>query len=415
MSATWRILLALVLGIAVGALVPAGAAGETLAAVAGPVGTIWLSALKMTIIPLVFALLVGGVANAAEAAKGGRLAARAIAWFAVLLVAGVAFAAVATELILTLWPFDPAGSAAMRAGASADSVPVMPSTADVLTGIVPSNIFAALSAGEMLPIVLFALVFGFAATRIEAGARAPIIALVHGVSATMMVIVGWVLLIAPIGIFALAIGVGQRAGLGAAGSIVHYVAIVSLVLILQLIFVVYPAAILGGRIKPLAFIRAALPAQTLALSSQSSLATLPVMIAQCRDVLRLPEAAVGLVLPLAVSLFRITSPAGNLAVVLVVAHIHGIDLSWSQIALGAAIGVVGSLALVGVSSSATFFVVLVPMSLALGVPLDLLPLLLPVEVFPDLWRTVGNVTADMAVTAAVSRAPAEIESASTAG
>ena len=77
-------------------------------------------------------------------------------------------------------------------------------------------------------------------------------------------------------------------------------------------------------------------------------------------------------------------------------------MGWSAIALGAAIGVVGSLAVVGVASSATFFVVIVPISLALGVPVELLPLLLPVEVFPDLWRTVGNVTADMAVTAAMA-------------
>lgn len=408
MSATWRILLALVLGIAVGAVVPAGPTASTVGAVAAPIGTIWLNALKMTIIPLVFALLVGGIASAAEAARGGRLAARAITWFAGLLIVGVVFGALATETLLALWPFDPLATAALRAGATSETVPVLPSAAEMMVGIVPGNIFAALSAGDMLPIVLFAMVFGFAVARLDGETRAPIVALVRSVSTAMMVIVNWVLLIAPIGIFALAFGVGQRAGLGAAGAILQYVAMVSLVLILQMLFIAYPVAILGGRVAPITFIRAALPVQALALSTQSSLATLPAMIAQSRDALRLPDRVVGLVLPLAVSLFRITSPAGNLAVVLIVAHIYGIQLGWGAIALGGIIAVVGSLAVVGVSSSATFFVVLVPVSLALGVPVELLPLLLPVEVFPDLWRTVGNVTADLAVTAAVANEPGEI-------
>ena len=409
MSLTWRILLGLVLGIGVGTLVPAGAIGEGVAAVAGPVGTIWLNALKMTIIPLVFALLIGGVAQTAEAARGGRIAVRALGWFIGLLVVGVVFGAVLTEGLLAAWPFDPVATAALRAGADAAAVPDMPSAGGIVTGIVPGNIFAALSSGDMLPIVLFALVFGFAVTRLEGERRAPILGVIDSVAGAMMIIVHWVLLVAPIGIFALAIGVGQRAGLGAAGAIVHYIAIVSLVLIAQMLVISYPVAIIAGRIAPLAFIRAALPAQALALSTQSSLATLPAMIAQCRDVLRLPRAASGLVLPLAVSLFRITSPAGNLAVVLVVAHIYGIQLSWAAIALAAAIGVVGNFAVVGVSSSATFFVVLVPMSLAIGVPVELLPLLLPVEVFPDLWRTVGNVTGDMAVAAAVAHGEVEPE------
>ncbi|GAA0760992.1 Na+/H+-dicarboxylate symporter [Erythromicrobium ramosum] len=405
MNSTWRILLGLVLGISVGAALQPGTMADQILAVAEPVGTIWLNALKMTIIPMVVALLIGGIASAAEAARGGRLAVRAIAWFTGMLIVGVAIAAVATEAILAAWPFDIETTAALRAGAVPGSVPSVPGATEMIASIIPSNFFAALSSGEMLPIVLFALLFGFAVTRVEPALRAPIVSLANSISTTMMVIVNWVLLIAPIGIFALALGVGERVGLGAAGAIMHYVAVVSLVLILQMLLVTYPVAILAGRVAPLTFFRAALPVQALALSTQSSLATLPAMIAQCRTALNLPERSVALTLPLAVSLFRITSPAGNLAVVLIVAHIYGIDLGWGAVALGAAIGVVGSLAVVGVASSASFFVVIVPISLALGVPVELLPLLLPVEVFPDLWRTVGNVTADMAVAAATGDEP----------
>ena len=402
MNNSWRILLALVAGLIVGGLVPNGATADTAVATGQAVGTIWIDALKMTIIPLVFGLLVTGIASAVQAARGGRVAMTAMVWFIGLLIAGVILAAVTTEILLLLWPFDASTVAALRAGAAGSVVPPPPSALDMAMGIVPSNIFAALSAGDMLPIVLFACVFGLATARLDAAARDPILALMQGVAAAMMTIVHWVLLIAPIGIFALALAVGHRAGMSAGGAILHYVAIVSLVLIIQMILITYPVAIVAGRVAPLTFIRALLPVQALALSTQSSLASLPVMVAQSREALHLPERTTGLVLPLAVSLFRMTSPAGNLAVVLVVAHIYGISLGWGAIALGAAIAVLGSFAVVGVASTATFFVVLVPLCAALGVPAALLPLLLPVEIFPDLWRTVGNVTADMAVATIVA-------------
>jgi Na+/H+-dicarboxylate symporter len=113
------------------------------------------------------------------------------------------------------------------------------------------------------------------------------------------------------------------------------------------------------------------------------------------------------VLPLAVSIFRITSPAMNLAVVLYVASLYGIQPALPQLATGVMLATVLSLAVVSLPSQITFFTALVPISIAMGVPLELLPLLLPVEIVPDLFRTVGNVTADMAVTVMVARGSKE--------
>ena len=100
---------------------------------------------------------------------------------------------------------------------------------------------------------------------------------------------------------------------------------------------------------------------------------------------------------------RITSPAGNLAVVIYVAHLYGIPLDPGKLAIGVVVSCLVSLAAVGVASSVTFFTTLVPISMAMGLPMDLLPLFLAVETLPDFSRTIGNVTADVGVTAMAGR------------
>lgn len=146
------------------------------------------------------------------------------------------------------------------------------------------------------------------------------------------------------------------------------------------------------------FARAVAPAQVVAVSTQSSLASLPVMIERARDWLGVPQATGGLVLPLAVAVFRITSPVANLGVCLYVAQLHGIELSLGVLVAGGLTALAVSIASVGLPGQVSFFASVGPIALAMGLPLEMLPLLLAVEVIPDIFRTVGNVTADLAVT-----------------
>lgn len=406
MSPTARILTGLIAGLAGGALLllHGGAGGAQAAAVIEPVGTVWLNGLKMTIIPLVLALLVTGVASAADAAASGGLTARALALFGAMLAVGVVLALGTTEVLLRLWPIEPGVAAALNAGADAAKVPPVPTTAETLTGLVPGNIFAALAAGDMLPIVLFGLAFAFAVTRLPPEPRERLLGLFRAVADAMFVIVGWVLWLAPLGVFALAFTVGYRTGFAAAAAIAQYVVVVSAVLIVQLLLMIYPSVALFSRVGLGRFARAALPAQGIALGTQSSLATLPAMLTATRS-MGVSEATSGLVLPLAVALFRLTSPAANFAVAMFVTRMAGIEPSAVQIAAALAVCWIGNLAVVGIASASTFFVVIVPATLALGGPIGVLPLLLAVEVLPDLWRTVGNVTADLAAAAILDRHP----------
>ena len=365
----------------------------------GAIGTLWLNALKMTIIPLVFSLLVTGVASIADAAAAGRRALRALMVFAVLLLGATVYAIFASETLHSLWPIDPEGARVLLAGAPDASV-VRESAAGgglpaFLTSLAPANPIRAAADDAILGIVVFAIAFGFAVTRLSAARRAPLVGFFEAVSETMITIVHWVLLAAPIGVFALSMGVGLNAGLGALGTLGHYVAMVVLAQV-GLILLIYVVAVPWGRIGLARFARGVIPAQVVAFSTQSSLASLPAMIEQARTTLGVSTPTAGLVLPLAVAVFRITSPVANLAVVIYVAHLHGIHLGPAAWIAGGVTALAVSVGSVGLPGQVSFFVSIAPICLAMGVPVQVLPLLLAVEVIPDIFRTIGNVTADLA-------------------
>ncbi len=400
MNLTTRVLLGLVSGLFGGAALGTLAPDLTALAiaVAEPVGGLWLDSLRMTIIPLVFALLVTGVAQIAETARAGGAAARTLGLFALLLLFSAAFAAIATPALLAVWPAPEAAALALRTAAHAagGEIPPTPTIEAMLKSFIPANPIRVAAEGAMAPLVVFALVFGLAATRISAEHRASLLGFFAAVKETMMVLVHWVLWAAPLGVFALALVTGARTGLGAVGLLGHYVIVVS-IMCLSMVAVAVFLAVVFGRVPLMAFVRAMIPVEAVAISTQSSLATLPAMLDTAQR-LGVPDKVSGMVLPMAVALFRMTSPAGNMAVVIYVAHIYGVTLSPATLGVGALVAATVSLAAVGIASAVTFFTTLGPISMAMGVPMELLPLLLAVETLPDISRTIGNVTADVAVT-----------------
>lgn len=406
MPLTLRVLLGLVLGLifGVGLHVAQFAGLDQIVAVSDPIGGLWLNALRMTIVPLVFSLVVTGMTSGRDAMTGGGEAARALGLFAVLLLASATFTALVLPLVLQAWPIPADAAKALRAAiGSAGPAPTgeMPPPGDWLRSFIPTNPVKAAADGAIAPLVIFAVLFALAITRIPEEPRTRLTGLFDALGQAMLVLVGWVLWIAPIGVFALAVGVGARAGVGAAGLLGHYLVILPGVGI-AVTLLQYPLAALAAKISPWRFARAVVTAQVTAFSTQSSIASLPAMLRGATS-LGVSQQAADVVLPLAVSLFRITSPAANLAVALYIASVYGVTLSPGQIAVAVAVAAAVSLAAVGLPGQTTFFTTIVPICLALGLPLELLPILLAVETIPDIFRTVGNVTADIAATAIVAR------------
>jgi Na+/H+-dicarboxylate symporter len=163
----------------------------------------------------------------------------------------------------------------------------------------------------------------------------------------------------------------------------------------------YPIGMIGGRVGFGRFARAVAPAQAVAISTQSSLASLPAMLKASTDLGASPATA-GIVLPLSVAVFRATSPAMNLAVALYVAHWLGLPIGPGQMAAGVATAAITTMGSISLPGTISFVASVAPVALAMGIPLEVLGLLIAVETIPDLFRTVGNVTMDTAVTISVS-------------
>jgi Na+/H+-dicarboxylate symporter len=238
-------------------------------------------------------------------------------------------------------------------------------------------------------------------TRVPEEPRKLLVGVFAAVRDVMLVVINWVLWVGPIGVFALALVVGAKAGTGAFGALIHYILTVAGVGLVVTIFA-YPVAIFGGRIGFIRYARAALPSQAVAISTQSSLATLPVMIEGAAE-LDVPVAVSGVTLPLAVAIFRATGPAMNFAVAIYVANWFGVPVSPATLAVGVIVATLTSLGSVSLPGTVSYVSAIAPVASTIGAPVAPLGLLVAVETLPDIMRTVGNVTWDLATTAWLSR------------
>ena len=409
MSLTTRVLLALVAGMALGLVLSIEHVPQTakIIAIVEPVGTLFINAIRMTVIPLVFSLLVAGVASAGDAGTIGRLGGRALVLFVILLTAGALTAAFVAPPILARVPIDPQAIATLRAstassaGTIAEGAQRTPTFAQWLTDLVPSNPIRSAADGAMLPLIVFAVALGLAMLGIPLRRRVVLVDLFRSFADAMLVIVRWILRFAPIGVFALSLPLVAKLGLAAVGALASYVIIVSLSTVVFVLVVIYPLAAIGAHIPVGRFARAVLPAQAVAFTSRSSLAALPALIEGARSKLSMREEVASFLLPLASATFRIGASLGLTVGALFIARLYGIVLSPAGIATIVATSVLTSFSIPGVPAGS--IIGMVPVLASVGLPLDGLGILLGVDTIPDSFRTTGNVTAQMAAAVVVAR------------
>jgi Na+/H+-dicarboxylate symporter len=371
---------------------------------AGFVGQLWLNALKMTVVPLVVALLIVGIAKSAEAAHAGRVAGRSVLWIVIICTLSAVFGAAAIVTLTRLFPLPAETAAGLQKGLGAVETKTpeeLPGVAEFFKGIVPDNVVAAAANGDILPLVVFTLMFALALGFIAETSRRSLVHLFEALGDALLVIIGWVLAVAPIGVFALSLVVGAAAGGAAFAGLGHYIVLISIVGVLVTL-AAYPLAVLLGRRRPADFVRAMIPPQAVAISTRSSLASLPAMLAASRT-LQIREEVADVSLPIAVALFRATGPAMNVAVAFYVAHWLGLEPSTGQIIAATAVAAVMSYGAVSLPGEVSYISSIAPIALALGVPIAPLALLVAVEMLPDIFRTVGNVSMDVALATIVDR------------
>jgi proton glutamate symport protein len=394
------------MGLSLGALtdgltegVRAGAIG-----VAGFVGTLWLNALKMTVIPLVVALLVTGIAKSREAALGGRIAGRSVLWIVIVCTVSSVFGAVAIVLLTRVFPLARGTAHELQSalgGLGQKTAAPLPGIAGFFKGVIPDNVFASATNGDILPLVVFAVLFALALGHISGEGRRSIVGFFEAIGDALLVIIEWVLWIAPLGVLALAFTVGSAAGGAAFAGLGHYVVLISAIGILVTL-AGYPLAVIAGRVPLATFTKEMIGPQAVAISTRSSLASLPAMLASSRA-MGISDRVADVTLPISVALFRATGPAMNTAVAFYVAHWLGLEPSLGQMIAATAVGAVMSYGAVSLPGEVSYISSIAPIAMALGVPIAPLALLVAVEMIPDIFRTVGNVTLDVAVTTAVAR------------
>ncbi|MDT0577015.1 cation:dicarboxylase symporter family transporter [Croceicoccus sp. F390] len=394
-------MLGLLGGVLTGLILTGSDRGAGVLAVLEPVGTLWLNALQATIVPLVAALLVGGVLQMARAAGGGRKALLTLGTFLLLLLGGTLLAAFATPALLTAFPIPAAAAAGLAEQMGALDPGPVPTLAELFGSLVPTNVINAAAQTAMLPLVLFFAIFALAMTRLVPAQRDLLAGFFAALANVMLVMIGWVLRLAPIGVFALGAALGARTGIAALGLVAHYVAML-LAIGTAILAAAYVLAVFGARLDLLRFAKAMLPAQTVALSTQSSLASLPPMLGAAQN-LGVRERDCEFVLPMAVAIFRSTGPAMNLAVVIYVAALANVPLTPAVMTVGIAVAMLTTLGSVSLPGAISFVAAIGPIALAMGVPIAPLALLVAVEVIPDLMRTLANVTMNVAVAATIGR------------
>ncbi len=378
MSLTSRVLVGLVAGLVIGVILSVIQHPVSLGAVAviEPIGALWVNAIRMTVVPLVVSLLVTGVAST-SARRAGSIGGRALALFIV----------------------DSEAFAALREAGSATQVE-LPPFRDWVVNLIPANPIRAAADGAMLPLIVFSAILALAITRLQGEHKRTLVDLFEAVSRAMLVIVNWILLVAPIGVFCLVLPLAARTGIDLVGAMGIFI-LTACGLVTVALVALYPVAVFGGGVSLKRFARACAPAQAVGFSTRSSLASLPAMLDAADNDLKLPPQVTGIVLPVAVALLKYASPPVRITGTLFVAHLYGIDLGVLEI--GTIAGALAALSFYspGIPSGGLF--IMTPVYMALGLPVEGVGLLIALDLIPDMFITTANVTADMTVAVVLGR------------
>ncbi len=404
MQSGTRVLVALIAGLAVGVAAAASGNETVLRAVEAlaPIGTLWVNAIRMTVIPLVVSLIIVSIASVSDLRTIGRLGGRSLMVFGLMLAGLALIAGPLLPRVFTLMPGAAGGRHALPPGAAEAAGELVaggqtPTVVGWLTSLIPGNPIAAAAQGAMLPLLVFTMLFAFAVSRSPAAARETLLGFFRALSEAMLVLVRGVIALAPIGIFALVAALAARTGLRMAGAIGFYIVAYSLVHIAA-ILLVYPAVRLAG-VPVRQFARAALPSQLIAFTSSSSIASLPALVEGAERGLGIPSRVTGFVLPLAVSIFKFAGPVSWTMGAAFVASFYGITLDAGDLLVIGLAAVFLAFGAPGIPRGA--FLMLAPLFDAVGLPVEGIGILIAVDAIPDMFATTLNVTGDMGAVAII--------------
>ena len=375
--------------------------------VAQPVGQVFLRMLFMVVVPLVFTSLALGVANLGDLSRVGRIGAKTLLFF----IATTALAATLGLILVNVVRPGEALDAGVRealmstytsqAAEKVETAATNDFGVQTFVNIVPRNPLDAASRGDMLGLIFFTLVFGIALTRIAADKAAPVLRVLDGVSEAVMVIIGFAMKLAPLGVAGLIFSVTARFGFEVLQSLGLYVLMVLGGLALHQFGVIALLVRVLTGISPAVFFRRARGLMVTAFSTSSSNATLPSTIRTAEKGFGVPSEVAGFVLPLGATMNMNGTALFEGMTVLFLAQVFGVALSIPMQLLVVAMSVITAVGAAGVPGGSIPLLVMV---LAMvGVPGEAIALVLGVDRILDMARTVPNVTGDLLTSLVITR------------
>ncbi|WP_038142268.1 dicarboxylate/amino acid:cation symporter [Vibrio nigripulchritudo] len=382
----FQVVIAMIVGTAVGALM-----GES-AAMFAPLGAIFINLIKMLVIPLVAVALISGAAGLGNSSNAGKVGVSTLAYFGLTSALAVALALIMGEVFEPGRGIDVSGVEGMFSAeyASKGELPTFWAT---VTGMIPTNVFQSLNEANILQILVFCLFFGIALSKQEKIKREPIINGVNAIVDSLVWMINKIMLIAPLGVFGLMAEAVGTFGFGAL-MVVFKLFVVYVAAILIFGFVAYPLMVqIFTKTSAKKFLVAMKKPQAVALSTASSMATLPVTMDTVENELGVKNSTASFVLPLGATINMSGNAIYYGLVAVFFAQLFNIDLSMTAyiaIIVTSTLGAVGQAGVPGPS----FLVVAV--LLAAGIPIEGLPLLFALDRIFDMIRTALNITGDAA-------------------
>ncbi len=401
MNRSLWLIVALLAGLAIGALLRAydPALADSAIMLADPVGTLWVNAIRMTVIPLVVSTVL-----AALLAPGARELFAQLGWRAGALLGAMALAISAVSVVAAQSAFswlslDDARAAATGLTAAASTAAV-PGIVEWLVSLIPVNPVKAAADGAMLPLLIFTIAFGLAASGLHEARRNLLRDFAEAVSEAMLCIVQVVLFFAPVGVFALALVLAARLGASAVGALGVFVAVVVALCVL-VIAAFYPLVAVASSTKVRDFAAASAAGQAVAFSARSSLAALPAMLEGAMARLAINRELPGFFLPISASIFRPGSAAAIPAGAVFVAHLYGVELGVPDLVTIAVTSALLTFSVPAIPGGT--ILIMAPVLATVGIPVAGIGVLLALDAIPDMFRTTTNVTGHMAAVTILDR------------
>ncbi|PKG72961.1 dicarboxylate/amino acid:cation symporter [Shewanella sp. GutCb] len=379
-----QVVIAMIIGALVGLYM-----GED-AAIFGPLGTIFIHLVKMLVIPLVVVSIIAGAASLGNSPSAGKMGIGTFAFFIITSGIAVTLALVMGNI------FKPGAGIDFSAhGQSLTQITAeqgaLPSAMDTLIGMIPTNVFESMTSGNILQILVFCIFFGIALSKVKGDGAKPVIKSLNTIVEAFVWMINCVMIIAPLGVFGL-----MAESVGSFGfqalEVVLKLFVVFVVAILIYAFIFFPLIVkFFSNVPAMKFISAMKKPQAMALSTASSMATLPVTMETCEEELNVSKATAAFVLPLGATINMTGNAIYYGLVAMFFAQMYNIDLTttaYAAIIFTSTLGAIGQAGVPGPS----FLVVAV--LLAAGIPIDGLPLLFALDRIFDMIRTSLNITGD---------------------